>query len=86
MKNWKTTIAGLVTGLPFLFDALYNAYLSGAFTDKSGWQLFGSIAVIVITFLMKDYDVTGGKRKTNKLAESEKEPIVGDRPPKDGGR
>jgi len=60
MKNWKTTLAGLVTGLPFAIDAIIQAYTAGYFTDKTGWQLFGAIAVIVITNLVKDYNVTGG--------------------------
>lgn len=59
-KNWKTTLAGLVAGLPFAIDAILQAYTAGYFTDKTGWQLFGAIAVIVITNLMKDYNVTGG--------------------------
>jgi hypothetical protein len=62
MKNWKTTLAGLVTGLPFLIDAVMQAYASGYFTDQKGWQLFGSIAWIVVTALVKDHDATGGKR------------------------
>jgi len=63
MKNWKTTLAGLVAGLPFAVDALIKAYVAGHFTDKTGWQLFGAIAVIVITSLVKDYNVTGGTIK-----------------------
>ncbi len=78
MKNWRTTLAGLVAGLPFAIDAIMQAYAAGYFTDKTGWQLFGSIAVIVITSLAKDHNVTGG----NKLADE----IVGDHPYKDGGR
>jgi len=76
MKNWRTTLAGLLTGLPFAIDAIIQAYTAGYFTDKAGWQLFGSIAVIVITALVKDHNVTGG----NKFADD----IVGDRP-KDRG-
>lgn len=68
MKNWKTTIAGLLTGLPFMVDALVEAYNAGYFTDKTGWQLFASIAWIVVTRLVKDHDATGGQR------------IIGDRP------
>jgi len=56
MKNWKTTLAGLVTGLPFLIDAVMQAYTAGYFTDQKGWQLFGSIAWIVVTALVKDHD------------------------------
>ncbi len=63
MKNWKTTLAGLVAGLPFAVDAIVQAYTAGYFTDKTGFQLFGAIAVIVITNLVKDYNVTGGNIK-----------------------
>lgn len=62
MRNYKTTLAGLLTGLPFLIDALMQAYTAGYFTDKSGWQLFGSIAWIIVTRLVKDHDATGGQR------------------------
>ena len=61
-KNWKTTLAGLVAGLPFAIDAIVQAYTAGYFTDKTGWQLFGAIAVIVVTSLVKDHDTTGGQR------------------------
>lgn len=44
MKNWKTTLAGLVAGLPFAIDAIVQAYTAGYFTDKTGWQLFGAVA------------------------------------------
>lgn len=62
MKNWKTTIAGCLTGLPFLIDSLVQAYNAGYFTDKTGWTLFGAIAWIIVTTLVKDHDATGGKR------------------------
>lgn len=40
MKNYKTTLAGLIAGLPLLVDALIQAYNAGAFTDKSGINCF----------------------------------------------
>lgn len=61
MKNWRTTLAGLFAGLPFAIDAIMQAYAAGYFTGKTGWQLFGAIAVILITALAKDHNVTGGK-------------------------
>jgi len=67
MKNWRTTLAGLITGLPFAIDAIMQAYAAGYFTDKTGWQLFGSIAVIVITALVKDHNVS----ESTKLVEDE---------------
>ena len=54
MKNLKTTLAGIVAGLPLLIDALIQAYNAGAFTDKSGSQLVLSIALIVIGWFLKD--------------------------------
>lgn len=54
MKNIKTTLAGIVAGLPLLIDALIQAYNAGAFTGKSGSQLVLSIALIVIGWFLKD--------------------------------
>ena len=54
MKNIKTTLAGIVAGLPLLIDALVQAYNAGAFTGKSGSQLILSIALIVIGWFLKD--------------------------------
>lgn len=59
LKSWRTTLAGWLFGTPALLDALINAYQTGYFTDKDGWQLFGSIAFIVICTLMKDAKVSG---------------------------
>lgn len=73
MKNWKTTLAGLIGALPFAIDALVQAYTAGYFTDKTGWQLFGAIAVIVITSVAKDHNVSGTSKFSN--IEEEKEAI-----------
>ena len=54
MKNIKTTLAGILAGLPLLIDALIQAYNAGAFTGKSGSQLVLSIALIVIGWFLKD--------------------------------
>lgn len=54
MKNIKTTLAGIVAGLPLLIDALVQAYNAGAFTGKSGSQLVLSIGLIVIGWFLKD--------------------------------
>lgn len=75
MKNWKTTLAGLIGGLPFAIDALTQAYASGYFTDKTGWQLFGALAFIAVTALVKDHNVSG-TGKSKKFTEE----IIGDRP------
>jgi len=54
MKNLKTTLAGLITGLPLLIDALIQAYNNGAFTDKSGSQLLLAIGLVLIGYLASD--------------------------------
>lgn len=59
MKNvtasWKTTVAGLVAGLPFAADALVQAYTAGKFTGQSGTQLCFSVAVIVLGCYAADH-------------------------------
>jgi len=59
LKSWRTTLAGWIFGTPALLDALINAYQNGYFTDKDGWQLFWSIAFIVVCTLVKDAKVSG---------------------------
>ena len=54
MKNLKTTLAGLITGLPLLIDALIQSYNAGAFTDKSGSQLVLAIGLVTIGWLASD--------------------------------
>jgi len=69
-KDWRTTLAGLLTGLPFVIDSLLQAYTAGYFTDKTGWTLFGSLAWILVTALVKD----------SKKDDAEPKPLVGGRP------
>jgi len=57
MKNWKTTLAGLITGLPVAIDAIVQAYTAGYFTDKSGWQLAASLTIIVLGAVLRDKKV-----------------------------
>jgi len=54
MKNLKTTLAGLITGLPLLIDALIQAYNADAFTDKSGSQLLLAIGLVTIGWMASD--------------------------------
>ena len=54
MKNLKTTLAGIVAGLPLLIDALVQSYNIGAFTGKTGVELVLSIALIIIGYILKD--------------------------------
>lgn len=69
MKNWRTTLAGYLVSLPFLIDALIQAYNAGFFTEKTGWQLFLSIGAIVFATLAKDHNVSGGK-PNNAIADA----------------
>jgi hypothetical protein len=59
MKNLKTSLAGLLAGLPFVIDALMQAYTAGSFTNKSGLQLVAAIGVVLLGLYSKDHDVKG---------------------------
>lgn len=59
MKNLKTSLAGLIAGLPFIIDALIQAYTAGTFTNKSGLQLVAAIGVVLLGLYSKDHDVKG---------------------------
>ena len=48
MKDLKTTLAGLLTGVPVAVDALITAYNAGAFTGKSGLQLVFAIGIVLL--------------------------------------
>lgn len=60
MKNWKTTITGLVLGAYPFIQGLYDAYNNGFFKDKHTLVeiLFGA-AIIIGGLVSKDHDVTG---------------------------
>ena len=59
MKNFKTSLAGIIAGVPFIIDALMQAYSAGAFTNKSGLQLLAAIGVVLLGLYSKDHDVKG---------------------------
>ena len=59
MKNLKTSLAGLIAGMPFIIDALMQAYTAGTFTNKSGLQLVAAIGVVLLGLYSKDHDVKG---------------------------
>lgn len=65
MKNWRTTLAGIVFAAYPIIDALMKAYESGYFTDKTGGQLWGGIGIIVFGILAKDYNVSGTKKASD---------------------
>jgi hypothetical protein len=62
MRNWKTTLAGLLAAAPIAIDALITAYNAGAFTDKSGGQLLVAIGIALFARYAKDHNVTGGQK------------------------
>jgi len=74
MKNWKTTLAGLLAALPIAYDALLTAYNAGAFTDKTGGQLIVAIAIALFARYAKDHNVSGTAK------DVQADDIVGDRP------
>ncbi len=59
MKNLKTSLAGLLAGMPFVIDALMQAYTAGSFSNKSGLQLIAAIGVVLLGLYSKDHDVKG---------------------------
>ena len=59
MKNLKTTIAGLVAGLPLIIDAIAKAYVAGQFEGQHGIQLLIGVGLIVLGAFSKDYNVSG---------------------------
>ena len=69
MRNWRTTLAGLLVSAPFIIDALIQAYTAGYFTDKTGWQLFASVAFVVFSRLAKDHNVSGTSKDIQATAE-----------------
>jgi len=60
--SWKTTLAGILTGLTPIIYAILDAYNSGAFTGKNGEQVAIGIGLIAIGVLSKDKDKTGATK------------------------
>lgn len=56
MKNWKTTITGLLTGGAISIDAFVRLGL------EQGWhQAIIGLAIAILGAFAKDHNVTGGK-------------------------
>lgn len=64
MMNWKTTLAGLVAGIPTIIVALVNAYQSGQFSGENIGQVIAGASLIVLGLIAKDFDTTGGTPTT----------------------
>ncbi len=60
MKSWKTTLAGLIGGIPTLIISVLQAIKDGQITDTSGKGLAIGVAMILIGAFAKDHNVTGG--------------------------
>jgi hypothetical protein len=54
MKNWRTTISGILLGLYPIIDSLMDAYQKGYFEGKKGFQLFAGIAIIILGVVAHD--------------------------------
>ena len=54
MKDLKTTIAGLVLGLPIAVDAINQAYQAGVFTGKTILQTIIAAVIIIVLAWAKD--------------------------------
>ncbi len=64
MKNWKTTLVGILAGSYPFITALHEAYISGYFTDLSGGKLWLGLSFILIGVLSKDHNVSGSKQNS----------------------
>ena len=62
LTSWKTTLAGILAGLPIGIDAIVQAANGGALVGKTGAQLLLAIGLILIGAYSKDHDVTGGTK------------------------
>lgn len=65
MKNWKTSLMGIIVGCMPIIDGIVNAYSSGVFTGKSGMELIAGIGMVIYGLVSKDHNVTGGTTLQN---------------------
>ena len=54
MKDLKTTLAGIIAGLPLAISAIITAYQAGQFTGQSGRQLAFSVGIILLGVFASD--------------------------------
>jgi len=81
MKNWRTTLLGVLISAYPIIDAIMQAYNSGYFTEKSGSQLWLGIGVIIFGVLAKDHNVSGTAKQV--VSSEGEDGIVGlPKPPK----
>lgn len=58
MKNWKTTLAGTLAGLPLFLGGVgvHFGHLGAVSVD----QAIGGLGALLLGFFAKDHNVTGG--------------------------
>jgi hypothetical protein len=76
LTSWKTTLAGLIAGLPIAANAILTAYDAGAFTGKTGLQLVGAIGIVLFGLFAKDHDVTGGTKPNTAVTKTTATPLI----------
>ena len=61
MKNWKTTIIGLIGAIVIALQPIISG--DGFSWKADGSKVIMAIVVAALGFVAKDYDVTGGTRE-----------------------
>ena len=56
MSNAKTTLAGLLAGLPIAIQAILDAYNAGQFSGKNAGQVAIGVGVILLGLFAKDFN------------------------------
>lgn len=59
MKNWKTTLAGVLTGGPLIACQLFHICSAGHFGNTDWLSIVSGIGAILMGAIAKDADVTG---------------------------
>lgn len=62
MKNWKTTLAGVLTGGPIIACQLFHICSVGHFGSTDWLAIISGVGAIITGTVAKDHDVTGGTR------------------------
>lgn len=62
LRNWKTTLAGILTGGPLLACQFFHICSVGHFGSGDWLQVVSGVGAVLTGFLAKDHDVTGGVR------------------------
>jgi hypothetical protein len=61
MKNWKTTLIGLLGAIAIALEPIISG--QGFNWKDDGGKIFTAIVVAALGFVAKDHDVTGGTRQ-----------------------